>query len=209
MMVVVVMLLAVPMIVIAAIPAVELFLEVGLSGGDLFFGRGSHRGDLHVEAHLLPGQWMVGVDQERIGKHFDDAHRQDVAVGTLRDELVADSHVAVVREIGLVDLEDALVVARAERVVGLDGDLASIARVAAEQSALETGHDLGISMNVSERLFRCRAVDRLAGLIEEQVRDGDEGIRTDSEKRHEPEALATAIAAFQAYAAGTDNEEVL
>jgi len=177
--------LAVVLVVAATIMrAARSLLELGLGLRDLLLARGADRAHLNLEFYRLSRERVVRVDDEAIRQDLNDTHRDRLAVRRLSHEFVARHDMFAVRDVGLVDLEDALVVVISKRVARLDRELTTIALMQALERSLEAREDLRVTVDVRERLARRGAIDSLAILVEEDVREGDHGVRTNRGGRH-------------------------
>jgi hypothetical protein len=151
---------------------------------DLDVGRGADLEDVDLEANALAGERVVGVDEQRIRTHLEDAH-EELAVGSRGDHLDTwlELLAALELEAFAIDLEHAVGLVRTEGVFGLGHDGEVRATSFAGEAALESRQDLAVAVNVTDRDALAVVGDLRALLVEERVGDRDVRVGSDGKRR--------------------------
>jgi len=162
-----------------------------------FFGSSTNFADLDLKFNGLSRKRMIRIDDECVGENLDDAHGHRIAVGSLCDEFIPEGNILASFEVGLVYLEDPVLVMLPERIVRRHGNVAPFSGVHARQSALEARNDLRVTVDVLQRFRRRRTIRRVAVFVEKNIRQCHMRVGTDGERRHEDRGCATAPGRLQ------------
>lgn len=140
---------------------------------DFFVRRVTKRLDGHLEVQRLSGQRMVRVDRDGLLRETGDEERDLSTLVVVRDHLHSCEELCSFWKKptrNFLSLADA----RTVPLLGRDGRSDRLARGGALELLFQAGHDVHRSMQVEQRAPFLRAIDDLARIVPEDVRERDD-----------------------------------